>query len=177
MRGCKCSALCPKCRFARIRTSRAAIFILKKVQLEIIENPLAFIICYMNSLIRRFSLLRTAPTSAFVGTLPFHPHPSPFRTAIRSLTTKKPPPTTFGKAKPKSPTRKIKYKLKNHKGAVARWLPTSTGFKRQHAGKSHLNRKAGAMKRIFKRTRVVAEKNERKLLKTLIPYFKKRYLN
>ncbi|KAI8905502.1 hypothetical protein EDD86DRAFT_211609 [Gorgonomyces haynaldii] len=69
------------------------------------------------------------------------------------------------------------YKLKNHKGALARWILVGKGmFKRQKAGRNRLNRKNRARKKIDKRVRVLASKSERRLLKKLIPYHKKNYL-
>ncbi|KAJ3130091.1 hypothetical protein HK100_008231, partial [Physocladia obscura] len=69
------------------------------------------------------------------------------------------------------------YKLKNHRGAVSRWLIKSPKyargvlFKRAQAGNSHLNRKNRAWKSRSKRQRVTANSQQNKLLKKLIPYY------
>jgi ribosomal protein L35 len=83
---------------------------------------------------------------------------------------------TWGKTKQTSTRIGKKYKLKNHKGAVARWMVIGHGFKRLMANRSHLNRKNNAMKKIRKRKRIAATPIEKRLLKKLIPYYKKKYL-
>ncbi|KAL2919979.1 hypothetical protein HK105_200045 [Polyrhizophydium stewartii] len=74
--------------------------------------------------------------------------------------------------------RKLKhYKLKNHKGAIARWLLVGRGmFKRAQAGRVRVNSLRRRWKRVAKRKRVLANSTQRKLLRKLIPYHKKRYL-
>jgi hypothetical protein len=43
-----------------------------------------------------------------------------------------------------------KYKLKNHKGAMARWMVIGNSqFKRSLCGRSHLRRKSRAMTKVF----------------------------
>ncbi|KAI9012962.1 hypothetical protein BC832DRAFT_528995, partial [Gaertneriomyces semiglobifer] len=70
-----------------------------------------------------------------------------------------------------------KYKLKNHGGAVARWMVMGGGmFKRAQAGRSHLNRKMRVWKKKAKRRRVLANTTQRKFLRKLIPYHKRRYM-
>ena len=49
-------------------------------------------------------------------------------------------------------------------------------FKRAQAGSNHLNRKFRAWKVRSKRRRVLASSTQRKLLKKLIPYWKKKYM-
>ncbi|KAJ3275747.1 hypothetical protein HDV01_007214 [Terramyces sp. JEL0728] len=68
------------------------------------------------------------------------------------------------------------YKLKTHKGAMARWLVTRNGFKRSKCGKSHFNRKNNARKKVDRRKRILATGTERKLLRRLMPYYKKKYM-
>ncbi|KAJ3065813.1 hypothetical protein HDU98_010824 [Podochytrium sp. JEL0797] len=74
------------------------------------------------------------------------------------------------------------YKLKNHRGALTRWLiksPTYARgpvFKRAQAGTSHLNRKNRAWKTTSKRRRVTANTQQAKLLRRLIPYHRKKYM-
>ncbi|KAI8611481.1 hypothetical protein BC830DRAFT_1084032 [Chytriomyces sp. MP71] len=74
------------------------------------------------------------------------------------------------------------YKLKNHRGALSRWLIKSPRihrgpvFKRAQAGTSHLNRKNRAWKSKSKRTRVEANAQQKKLLRRLIPYHRKKYM-
>ncbi|KAJ3018919.1 UNVERIFIED_CONTAM: hypothetical protein HDU68_010919, partial [Siphonaria sp. JEL0065] len=71
------------------------------------------------------------------------------------------------------------YKLKNHRGALTRWLiksPTYARgpvFKRAQAGTSHLNRKNRAWKTRSKRRRLTANTQQAKLLRRLIPYHRK----
>ncbi|KAJ3311310.1 hypothetical protein HDV04_004118 [Boothiomyces sp. JEL0838] len=61
--------------------------------------------------------------------------------------------------------RKTKYyKLKTHKGAMARWLVTRDGFKRSKCGRSHFNRKNTGRKKVDRRKRILATGTERKLL-------------
>ncbi|KAI8815808.1 uncharacterized protein EV422DRAFT_548085 [Fimicolochytrium jonesii] len=70
-----------------------------------------------------------------------------------------------------------KYKLKNHGGAVARWMVSGDGtFKRGQAGRRHLNSKMRVWKRKSKKRRVLANTTQKKLLKKLVPYWKKKYL-
>lgn len=70
-----------------------------------------------------------------------------------------------------------KYKLKNHNGAASRWLLIGKGgqFIRKQAGANHFNRKFSARKKYEKKKLVVANVQQKKLLKQLIPYFKKKY--
>ncbi|KAJ3237729.1 hypothetical protein HDU81_009112 [Chytriomyces hyalinus] len=74
------------------------------------------------------------------------------------------------------------YKMKNHRGALSRWLiksPRSARgpiFKRAQAGNSHLNRKNRAWKSRSKRARVESNAQQNKLLRRLIPYHRKKYM-
>ncbi|ORY43322.1 hypothetical protein BCR33DRAFT_738613 [Rhizoclosmatium globosum] len=74
------------------------------------------------------------------------------------------------------------YKLKNHRGALTRWLIKSPSykrgpvFKRAQAGTSHLNRKNRSWKTRSKRRRVEANAQQTKLLRRLIPYHRKKYM-
>ncbi|KAJ3392483.1 hypothetical protein HDU92_008406 [Lobulomyces angularis] len=70
-----------------------------------------------------------------------------------------------------------KYKLKNHRGASSRWLLIEHGnFLRKQAATNHLNRKMRAWKRYAKKKKVIANVQQRNLLKKLIPYWKKNYM-
>ncbi len=68
-----------------------------------------------------------------------------------------------------------KYKLKTHKGAMARWMIIKDGFIRGQCGRSHLNRKNSSYKKVDKRQRVLANSTQRRMLRKLLPYYKKRY--
>ncbi|KAH6565770.1 hypothetical protein BSLG_006187 [Batrachochytrium salamandrivorans] len=69
------------------------------------------------------------------------------------------------------------YKLKNHSGAVARWLVVGGGmFKRAKAGHTRINSCRRQWKRITRRKRVLATSTQRNLLKKLIPYHRKKYM-
>ncbi|KAI9206765.1 uncharacterized protein BJ171DRAFT_496867 [Polychytrium aggregatum] len=70
-----------------------------------------------------------------------------------------------------------KYKLKNNKSAVSRWLVLgSGGFKRAQAGSRHLNVKRRVWKKISKRRRVTSNATQARLLRRLIPYYQRRYM-
>ncbi|KAJ3154836.1 hypothetical protein HDU86_004536 [Geranomyces michiganensis] len=85
--------------------------------------------------------------------------------------------TTWGRPKVASKRKTAKYKLKNHGGAVARWMVAGDGtFKRSQAGRSHLNRKMRTWKRKSKKRRVMATTTQRKFLRKLVPYWKKHYM-
>jgi ribosomal protein L35 len=80
--------------------------------------------------------------------------------------------------KDKIPSKRVGkyYKLKNHKGAVARWMIVGNNqFKRSKCARNHLNRKQRPLTRKAKKNRVLANQQQRRLLKKLIPYFKKKY--
>ncbi|KAI9098158.1 hypothetical protein DFS34DRAFT_101425 [Phlyctochytrium arcticum] len=84
--------------------------------------------------------------------------------------------SSWGRTKVASKRLTKKYKLKNHGGAVARWMVLGGGtFKRGQAGRGHLNRKVRVRTRKMKRRRVIANPQQRKLLKKLMPYWKKKY--
>ncbi|KAI9341700.1 hypothetical protein BDR26DRAFT_860130 [Obelidium mucronatum] len=74
------------------------------------------------------------------------------------------------------------YKLKNHRGALSRWLIKSPSynrgpvFKRAQAGTSHLNRKNRSWKSRSKRQRRTSNAQQAKLLRRLIPYHRKKYM-
>ncbi|KAJ8323860.1 hypothetical protein QVD99_008228 [Batrachochytrium dendrobatidis] len=69
------------------------------------------------------------------------------------------------------------YKLKNHTGAVARWLIAGNNqFKRATAIRIRMNRSRRQCKRIKSRRRVLANATHRNLLKKLIPYYRKKYM-
>ncbi|KAJ3117722.1 hypothetical protein HDU96_005852 [Phlyctochytrium bullatum] len=70
-----------------------------------------------------------------------------------------------------------KYKMKNNRAAVSRWLLMGSGyFKRAQAGARHLNRKNRRWKKKAKRFRVTANSAQSKLLKKLIPYWRRKYM-
>ncbi|TPX67937.1 hypothetical protein SpCBS45565_g03499 [Spizellomyces sp. 'palustris'] len=49
-------------------------------------------------------------------------------------------------------------------------------FKRAKAGRRHLNRKMRVWKRKSKKRRVLATTTQRKLLKKLVPYWRRKYM-
>lgn len=71
------------------------------------------------------------------------------------------------------------YKMKTHKGAAQRWQvvgPSSAvGLKRAKCGQSHLRRKNRGWKKRALRERVLANAQQRNLLKKLLPYHAKKY--
>ncbi|KAI9354811.1 hypothetical protein DFJ73DRAFT_795047 [Zopfochytrium polystomum] len=70
-----------------------------------------------------------------------------------------------------------KYKLKNHRGALTRWLLIRGGqFKRAQAGNHHLNRKNRAWKSRIKRRRVRSTPTQARILRKLMPYWRRRYM-
>ncbi|KAI8896662.1 hypothetical protein BC833DRAFT_621908 [Globomyces pollinis-pini] len=96
--------------------------------------------------------------------------------SLRSFATKKKDiRTTWGKTKVASKRKNKNYKLKNHKGALARWLIVGNNhFKRSKCGRSHLNRKNTTEKKKRRRVRLLATTVESRLLRHLIPYYKRK---
>ncbi|TPX43982.1 hypothetical protein SeMB42_g04483 [Synchytrium endobioticum] len=87
--------------------------------------------------------------------------------------------TLLNSARVKIPSKRKgkKYKMKNHQAAVKRWIVMADGmFKRAQAGKRHLNSKMRAWKRRAKRRRVLANSTQRKMLRRMVPYWRKRYM-
>ncbi|TPX36191.1 hypothetical protein SmJEL517_g01605 [Synchytrium microbalum] len=102
-------------------------------------------------------------------------------TLVNQVRTKKTEGRTImlNSARVKEPSKRKgkKYKLKNHQAAVKRWIVMANGmFKRAQAGKRHLNSKMRAWKRKAKRRRVLATGTQRRMLRRLVPYYRKRYM-
>lgn len=70
-----------------------------------------------------------------------------------------------------------KYKLKNRKAAVGRWIVLRNGnFARRQAGRGHGNMDMSTSKRLAKRRRVLAHGWHLERLRRLMPYYSKRYM-
>ena len=97
-----------------------------------------------------------------------------------SKKTDKPKVAGWDKSLKKSSKRLGKYyKMKTHKGAAQRWQvvgsSTLVGLKRAKCGQSHLRRKNRGWKKRALRERVLANAQQRNLLKKLLPYHAKKY--